>query len=276
MIKLLQDAIRVIWEILLPVPMPWRAGLIVLVIVLFLYWSVWRSFPWLIEKLARLLLFLAEGITSLLLLPEYWITKLLRQSGRRPLPGSYAFGDVLQGVVSLIHTGITKLADAFEGRWRLSKWWVVLILATPILLWYVRPSLGETTVANYIDRGVAWWYSLEGWALTGEWVSPIHVVPTISPGATSPAPSGSTVTPRPTTTPGVRVTPSSGPTRTCTATPTYTIYTVQPGDSLSKIAKKFGVSVEDIVEANREKYPSLVTDRANIEVGWELLVPRQE
>jgi len=276
MLKPLQDTIRVIWEILLLVPMPWSAGLIILVAVILLRWLVWRSFPWLIEKLARFLSFLVESIASLFLLPEHLITKQLRQSGRQPLPGTYAFGDILQGIVSLVHTGTTKLGDVLAKQWHLPKWWIVLIVATPIVLWYVRPLLGEITAANYIDRGVAWWYSLEGWALTGEWVSPTHVAPVIRPGATSPAPSSSTVTPRPTTTPRVRVTPSPRPTRTRTATPTYTTYTVQPGDSLSKIAKRFGVSVEDIVEANRKKYPSLVTDRANIEVGWELLVPRQE
>ncbi|HIC96054.1 TPA: LysM domain-containing protein, partial [Candidatus Bipolaricaulota bacterium] len=40
--------------------------------------------------------------------------------------------------------------------------------------------------------------------------------------------------------------------------------------------KRFGVSVEDLIAANREKYPSLVTDPASIKVGWELLIPEQK
>lgn len=279
MIKLLQDAIRAIWEIVLLVPTPWRAGLIILVAMLLLYWLVWRLLPWLIEKLAYLLLFLVEGIASLLLLPEYLITKQLRQGGHRPLPGTYALGDMLQGIVRLIHAGTTKLADVLEKQWRLPKRWtalVVLIVATLILLWYVRPFLDETIAATYIDQGAAWWYSLEGWVLTGEWVSPAHAAPTIKPGATSPAPLGGTVTPRPTTIPGAGVTPTPRPARTPTATPAYTIYIVQRGDSLSKIAKRFGISVEDLVAANKGKYPSLMTDPASIEVGWTLLIPKQE
>jgi len=278
MIKLLQDAIRAIWEIALLVPMPWRAGLIILVAVLLLYWLVWRLLPWLIEKLAYLLLFLVEGIASLFLLPEYLITKQLRQGGHRPLPGTYALGDILQGIVGLIHAGTTKLTDFLEKQRRLSKRWVtlvVLIAAALISLWYVQPLLDET-VAAYIDQGIAWWYSLEGWALTGEWTSPVQAAPTITSGATSPTPSNGTATPTLATTPRATVTPTPRLTRTPTATPAYTIYIVQRGDSLSRIAKRFGVSVEDLVAANKVKYPSLLTDPASIEVGWTLLIPKQE
>lgn len=280
MFKPLQDALRAIWEILLLVAMPWRAGLVILVAVLLLYWLVWRLFPWLLEKLFRLLLFLVEGTVSLFLLPEYLITKQLRQRGRRPLPGTYAFGDILQGIVSVFHGGATGLADFLKKRWRLSKrWvflWVALIAVASILLWYVRPFLDETVAATHIDRGVVWWYSLEGWVLTGEWASPAQAAPAIEPGITSSATSGNTVTPRSATTPSADVTPTLRPTPLPTATPAYTVYVVQPGDSLSKIAKRFGVSVEDLVAANKAKYPSLITDPATIEVGWELLIPEQE
>jgi LysM repeat protein len=278
-LKSLQDAIRAICEISLLVPMPWRAGLVILVAVLLLYWLVWRLLPWLIEKLAHLLLFSVEGIASLLLLPEYLITKKLRQGGRQPLPGAYGFGGILQWIVGLIHAGTTKLTDVLEKQWRLSRWWavlVVLIVATLTLLWYVRPFLNETVAATYIDQGAAWWYSLEGWALTGRWTSPSQVLPTIKPGVTSPTPSDRTVTPSPATMPRATFTPTTGPMRTRTVTPAYRTYIVQPGDSLSKIAKDFGVSVEDLVATNKVKYPSLVTDTARIEVGWELLVPERK
>ena len=277
-LKSLQDAIRAICEISLLVPMPWRAGLVILVAVLLLYWLVWRLLPWLIEKLAHLLLFSVEGIASLLLLPEYLITKKLRQGGRQPLPGAYGFGDILQWIVGFIHAGTTKLTDVLERHWRLSKWWVilvVLIVAALISLWYVQPLFDET-VAAYIDQGIAWWYSLEGWALTGEWTSPAQAAPTIKPETTSPIPSSGTATPTLATTPRATITPTPKPTRTPTATPEYTIYIVQPGDSLSKIAKDTGVSIEDLVATNKAKYPSLATDPASIEVGWELLIPERK
>lgn len=261
--RLLRDTIRAFWEILLLVPMPWRAGLVILVAMILLRWLVWRSFPWLIERLARLLLLLVEGIASLLLLPEYLITKQLRQGGRQPLPGTYAIGDTLQRIVGLIHAGTTKLADIFEKQWRLPKRWIVLIVAIPILLWYVRPFLGEITAADYIDRGITWWYSLEGWVLTNEWV-PLNR-----------ATSDDAVIPRTTVVPRATATPTQRLRRTPTATSAYKIYVVQKGDSLSKIAKRFGVTVEDLVEANRARYPSLVKDPATIEIGWELRIPKR-
>ena len=54
----------------------------------------------------------------------------------------------------------------------------------------------------------------------------------------------------------------------------YIIYTVRPGDSLSKIAKRYGVSLNTIVSANRKKYTTLQTNPNNIEIGWKLRIPK--
>lgn len=54
----------------------------------------------------------------------------------------------------------------------------------------------------------------------------------------------------------------------------YTTYTVGRGDSLSKIAQRHGVSMQVIVSANRETYPSLITNPDAIEVGWRLKIPQ--
>jgi len=172
MYRPLQDAIRAIWEVLLLVPMPWRAGLVVLIVVLFLHWTVSLLLPWLIVRLARLGLFFVEGIASLLLLPEYLITKQRRQSGHRPLPGTYAFGDILQGIVGLVDAVAAKLPDTLPERRGLPRRWVVLVTVTPIVLWYVRLFLYGTSAAIYINRGLGWWNSLQEWVRTGEWTFP--------------------------------------------------------------------------------------------------------
>ncbi|MEG4997125.1 tetratricopeptide repeat protein [Microcoleus sp. B4-D4] len=54
----------------------------------------------------------------------------------------------------------------------------------------------------------------------------------------------------------------------------YIIHTVQSGDTLSKIAQNYSVSVQIIVSANRETYPTLVTNPNRIEVGWKLKIPQ--
>ena len=53
-------------------------------------------------------------------------------------------------------------------------------------------------------------------------------------------------------------------------------YVVQPGDSLAKIAGRYGIPWKALVAANREKYPSLVTNPGLIHAGWELVVPSRE
>ena len=61
----------------------------------------------------------------------------------------------------------------------------------------------------------------------------------------------------------VGVTPTAAPAPTSTPV----VYTVQPGDLLLAIADKFGVLVEDIVEANDIADPDILS------VGQELEIP---
>jgi len=50
-------------------------------------------------------------------------------------------------------------------------------------------------------------------------------------------------------------------------------YTVQPGDTLAKIASAHDTTIDRLVELNQETYPSLATNPGAIEVGWKLEVP---
>ncbi len=52
---------------------------------------------------------------------------------------------------------------------------------------------------------------------------------------------------------------------------TETVYTVQPGDSLSKIGAKYGISWQKIYEANRDK----INDPDKIYPGQELVIPKE-
>ena len=133
MLNFLQDAIAATWEILLAVPMPWRAGLLVSIAAIGGY-----------QVVRRLLI--------LLLLPEFWITNRLRCWGHRPLPGTYAFDDLVEWSI--------KILRAFA-------WLALLALILGLTAWYARPSLEDTALAQYIDQGIDWWYSLEESVLAG-------------------------------------------------------------------------------------------------------------
>jgi len=58
------------------------------------------------------------------------------------------------------------------------------------------------------------------------------------------------------------------------ASQTARVHVVQKGDSLSKIARRYGVSVSDLVAANQAQYPSLAADASLIQVGWRLAIPQ--
>jgi hypothetical protein len=74
--------------------------------------------------------------------------------------------------------------------------------------------------------------------------------------------------------PGASPTPSAGasvapPSPTPVPQPTPQIYIVQSGDTMSRIANRFGVSLADLIEANRENLP----DPDTLDVGDEVIIP---
>jgi hypothetical protein len=79
-----------------------------------------------------------------------------------------------------------------------------------------------------------------------------------------------TATPDPAATPSfVRPTPNPSP--------TFLVYVVQAGDSLTSVARQFGTTARSIAYWNRAQYPSLDPDSETyqpdrIKVGWTLLL----
>ena len=47
-------------------------------------------------------------------------------------------------------------------------------------------------------------------------------------------------------------------------------YVVKKGDSISKIAKKYNTTVDNIINLNKDKYPQIKT--SYIRTGWEIIV----
>jgi hypothetical protein len=191
MIEFLQTVIRAAWQLLVPIPMPWQSVIVVLLFILVFPWFILRAIPWLITIIAQVLLrinfsqFLMSGtvtLASILLLPEYLITRILRKRGFDPPPIIYLFGDIVSGVVKVInpckgilnyflHRGSHLLKYASNKRWILRREWFITVAIIIPFTWFVRPYMGENSVTALIDRGVMWWYSLQGWALNGKWTT---------------------------------------------------------------------------------------------------------
>ncbi len=58
-----------------------------------------------------------------------------------------------------------------------------------------------------------------------------------------------------------------------TVTAQYGVYTVQPGDSLSQIALRYRLTLEQLIALNQDQYPSLARNPSSLRAGWRLRVP---
>ena len=121
------------------------------------------------------------------------------------------------------------------------------------------------------------------------WLAAAAIALTVAVGACIPTgagvPSGTPGTPSSATAAAVSAAPSaSGPSArpsfiypSPTPLPTFLVYTVRPGDTLTSIAREQGTTARSIAFWNRQRYPSLDPDSPRyapnrIEVGWELLL----
>ena len=64
-------------------------------------------------------------------------------------------------------------------------------------------------------------------------------------------------------------TPTATPVARPTPTPTPFVYAVQAGDTLSGIAGRFGLTVEELVQANR------LVDPDSLQIGQQLTIPSE-
>ncbi len=132
-------------------------------------WFVWRALPSLIFIFSHLLLICAKVLAYVLLFLEYLLTQYIRQQGRQPPNFIYIYGEFLSGMVSTsveVTQQSKKIFDyAIKKRWLLRRGWFVTATIILAFTWYFRPIFRESSIAKFIDGGVMWWYSIEGWGL---------------------------------------------------------------------------------------------------------------
>lgn len=101
---------------------------------------------------------------------------------------------------------------------------------------------------------------------------------TAVPSTSTPLPTA-TAQPPPTITPTTAILPTATATEICAGRlyfvdpPPGANYDVQPGDTLEDIANRSGVTVERLVEANVQYYPSLEWDTYCISDQWWPIIP---
>jgi tetratricopeptide (TPR) repeat protein len=162
-----------IWEFLLPVPMPWQAVLILLIIVTVFPLLIFRCLPWLIPKLLQVVLLSVESIVKSLCFFEYIITQIIRKRKRKPPEILYILSDILATGVRLCQSLVASVRllsiRAFRAPLVLRQkiWYALPLILIPV--WFMRPHLSNSGLTRLIDNGVSWWCSLEHWAMIGQW-----------------------------------------------------------------------------------------------------------
>lgn len=263
--EMVHNIARASIEIVTLAPMPWRISIVLLVLIIMTKSLLWPAVRWLSEKAAFIALVLAETGAALILLPDYLIAHRYRLGGKRPPGLLYLLGDGLSMVTSLLYKGTLRMKHTSAVPLRLRRQWLLLAFL-PILLWYARPFLDGTMVAGYIDSSIHRWYDFEQWAMAEpHYRSESPHSPILPPPRTPTSPA--------TATPVITPTPQATPTQA--SSQPYLIHVVEGGDNLNKLAKQFNTTLEAIVEANQDNYPSLVGEPASIHVGCELRIPQQ-
>ena len=96
-------------------------------------------------------------------------------------------------------------------------------------------------------------------------------VPTETPIPTPTMTATATATPTSTPTTTATMTLTATPLPTATPTPAPVTYTVQAGDTLSQIAKNYGIALETLIAANAD-----IEDPSRISVGQVIIIPPVE
>lgn len=177
MVEILKTIIQAVRDLLSLIPMPWRAIIFLLLSIPVMSWLVLRGIPWLLAKFFQLFLLFVEFFASLLLYLEFLLSKYKRKQNYKPPDINYIFGDVLSGIVSILHEISLKLhivqQYAFTKRWspRKCRLWLFIVGLILSLAWFFRPIFGETTVGKLIDSGTMRLYSFDKWFLNEQWAS---------------------------------------------------------------------------------------------------------
>jgi len=170
----MQFLLQKIWELLLPIPMPWQVVIVFLLAMPLAPLIILRCLPWLTVKILHIVSFFVELIVQFLLLIEYRTTRIIRNSKANPPEIFYILGDIL--VKCVRYTQFSKVSsehlskNIFRVPWkfRQKKWYALPLILLPI--WILRPYLGNSSFTVFIDSSVAQWCSLEQWIQIGEWI----------------------------------------------------------------------------------------------------------
>ncbi|MCE2697532.1 MAG: hypothetical protein PX483_17030 [Nostocales cyanobacterium LE14-WE4] len=160
MIDIVRNILHLVW-VIIPIPMPWRNVIFVLVLIISLFWLIWRALPWLLGNGATLFGRITEIIFALpLWIDNHLLTKKRREKKLEPLWISYFLGDLfgfLAKIIYLVSDQFKKISDSIlEKKWFPHKNFLIFPSVIILLIWHFNPNSRN------------WWYSFESWIVSGE------------------------------------------------------------------------------------------------------------
>ena len=181
---------------------------------------------------------------------EFVLTTALRRLVHRATPGARLLGPLLR--LSILLAMLTTTNWALQGP--------------------LASSLGKTIDSGSLGPPVR---TAREWS--GKIASAVIRFAGVTESTTKPEPwpgASATATPRGQSIPKSATQPASR--STVGGTAGSVTYVVQRGDTLNEIAKRFGVTARDIIEANRTQHPGLAENPALLRTGWVLEIPAAE
>lgn len=146
--------IRIYFELLNLIPMPWQVSAFLFISALIIYWT-FLLLRFLISALSTVGMKLTELLTRLFLLPEFILTSLFHFLHLRNVPGADLYDDVVQGIFGAIYKFFERIVKIRDIEYSFPKGWVFLVALIPIVAWFMRaiPDLRGTLTEEYINRG---------------------------------------------------------------------------------------------------------------------------
>ena len=180
MIELFQNSIRLIWQPFLAISMPWQAGIMLFLFVLFFPLLAFRIFPMLLSEISKILfVFTWFSFERFLWLDHHLSAKKRRAKKQEPSSFSYFLGDLLQGILSNFNEIVekTKSLRRYTSKLKIflneKRWLYILPFIVPISMWFVTPVFGATSQVTAItNNGAEFWCSLENWAMSSKMDAP--------------------------------------------------------------------------------------------------------
>lgn len=159
--------IRIYFELLSLIPMPFQVAVFLLITSLCIYWTV-RILAKTMGIVGQVGMKISIWFTQLLLLPEFLYTNLLRLAGIKYIPGSGIYDDIVEAIGGFFYKIFESLEKIKNKEVKFPGGLVWLSIIGIIIIWYLSFSseMQGTLTAQYIHSFFGWYYEFQYKALS--------------------------------------------------------------------------------------------------------------